>query len=124
MNQRLEEAAAHSCERADGSPDAREIDHLRHLHKTTVQRTHLVRLRTMQGHLARGKRTCAQLIFEAVYSISLAGAIFHRFTHEKKSKAPRAGCAAPRPTQPQHHVARAAGTHPFAPTALPSRRQP
>src|SRR5260370_29608550 len=87
MNQRLEEAAAHSCERADGSPDAREIDHLRHLHKTTVQRTHLVRLRTMQGHLARGKRTCAQLIFEAVDTISVARAIFQRFMPQKQPKA-------------------------------------
>src|SRR5260221_5801487 len=91
MNQRLEEAAAHSCERADGSPDAREIDHFRHLHKTTVQRTHLVRLRTMQGHLARGKRARAQLIFEAVDAISVARAIFQRFRHEKQSKAAPAG---------------------------------
>src|SRR5260221_6911441 len=90
MNQRLKEAAAHSCERADGSPDAREIDHLRHLHKTTVQRTHLVRLRTMQGHLARGKRARAQLIFEAIDAIGVARAIFQRFRHEKQSKATRA----------------------------------
>src|SRR5260370_9424244 len=88
MTHSIEEAAAHSGERADGSPDAREIDHLRHLHKTTVQRTHLVRLRTMQGHLARGKRTRAQLIFEAVDTISVSPAIFHRFRHSKQSNPP------------------------------------
>src|SRR5260370_24655406 len=91
MNQRLEEAAAHSCERADGSPDAREIDHLRHLHKTTVQPTHLVRLRTMQGHLARGTRTPAQLIFEAVHTISLPRRTFQRFTHDHQSNTTPAG---------------------------------
>src|SRR5258708_20899170 len=97
------------------------MDDLRQLHKTTVQRTLLVRLRTMQGLRARGKLARAQLIFEAVDAISVARAIFQRFRHEKQSKAARAGGRTLRASERQNQFSGDIGTEPFVPPEFPFR---
>src|SRR5258708_1222106 len=88
---------------------------------STTPPTNMVRLSTMQGHLGRGKRARAQLIFEAVDAISVARAIFQRFRHEKQSKATRAGGRTLRASERQNQFGGDIGTEPFVPPEFPFR---
>src|SRR5258708_12771184 len=79
----FKEAAAHGGKRAYCCPDARAVDHLRHLDEATLKAADLVGKRSMERYLTCCERAGTKFVLEPVDGVGIARAVIQYFGDEK-----------------------------------------
>src|SRR5438034_548188 len=119
VDQGLKEAAAHGGKRAYCCPDARAVDHLRHLNEAALKAADLVGKRSMERYLTCCERAGTKFVLQPVNGVGVALAIVQYSGDEKQAEAARAGGSAFRPGKGEYQASRDIGAEPLITPQLP-----